>query len=141
MNKPIKRFEIKASRWPWQRRTSMAMLSDPKTEGVGQKYGWRQTDGMGRFGGGWNWALGFESGGWRDTGITIMFNLLFGMVTVRYRTAKGIAQEFRWKEDAERRKREREEGKRREADLRALIAKAASAPRPTPTFDENEIPF
>lgn len=138
MNKPIKRFEIKASRWPWQVRTSMAALSDPKTEGVGQKYGWRQTDGMGRFGGGWNWALGFESGGWRDTGITIMFNLLFGTVTVRYRTAKGIAQELHYQQQRDQWKREREERERQEAERMAAIA---AQPRPTPTFDENEIPF
>lgn len=137
----IKRLEIKASRWPWQRRTSSAILSDPKTEAVGMKYGWRQTDGMGRFGGGWNWALGFESGGWRDTGITIMFNLLFGIVTVRYRTRKGIAQELHYQQQREQWKREREERERQEAARKARMAEIALQPRPAPVFDDNEIPF
>lgn len=137
----IKRIEIKASRWPWQRRTSMAMLSDPKTEGVGMKYGWRQTDGMGRFGGGWNWALGFESGGWRDTGITVMFNLLFGIVTVRYRTRKGIAQELHYQQQREQWKRDREERERQEAARKARIAEIAAQPRSAPVYDDNEIPF
>jgi hypothetical protein len=75
---------VKASRWPWQTRTSAALLSCPKTEAVGQKYGWRTTKGMGRFGGGWNWSLGIEIGG-----STIILNLLFGAIRITWSKPNG----------------------------------------------------
>jgi len=148
----IKRIEIKASRWPWQRRTSMAALSDPKSEGVGMKYGWRQTDGMGRFGGGWNWKFGIDSGGWRGTGITILLNLIFGTVTVHYRTSKGIAQELHYQQQREDRQRAREERARhdesrrheaRERDRTRAEIEAArrAALTPEQRAAEDELPF
>jgi len=73
-------MKITASRFPWQRRTSTALLSDPKTEAVGTRYGWRGTPGMGRFGGGWNWKLGIDVGG-----SSCILNLLVGTVRITWR--------------------------------------------------------
>lgn len=70
-------YQITASRFPWQTRTSMAALSDPKTEGVGMKYGWKPTPGMGRFGGGWQYELGIHIGG-----STVSLQCLVGLVTI-----------------------------------------------------------
>lgn len=79
----IGRFKIKASRWPWQRREGTAMLGDRKTEAAGTLYGWRGTPGMGRFGGGWNWCVGFRAGG-----SSIILELLIGMITISWYRAK-----------------------------------------------------
>lgn len=69
-------LEIVASRWPWQIRTHVAVLSGPD-EKAGDRYGWKPTKGMGRFGGGWNWKLGVNIGG-----STVVFNLLYGMISI-----------------------------------------------------------
>ncbi|RWE59809.1 MAG: hypothetical protein E5V22_11100 [Mesorhizobium sp.] len=100
-----RRFEISASRWPWQ-----------------AGYNWRGmtnctaplNSGDARFGGGWKYKLGVSTGGWRDTGISFMIDLLFGIVTVRYRTRKGVDQELKWRADAVERKQRREDAARRE---------------------------
>lgn len=73
------RITVGASRFPWQKRTGMAMLSDPKTEKAGTRYGWKGTPGMGRFGGGWNWCLGFRLGG-----KTIYIELLIGAIRISW---------------------------------------------------------
>ncbi len=52
-------ISIKAERWPWQEKRWPAFL--------------------GRFGGGWNWSLGFKAGG-----KCIVFNLLVGSIRVRW---------------------------------------------------------
>lgn len=70
-------LSITFSRFPWQRRTIMALLSDPKTEAVGIKYGWRGTPGMGRFGGGWNWKLGIQWGG-----SSVIIDVLVGSIRI-----------------------------------------------------------
>lgn len=70
-------MKITASRFPWQRRKSMAILSDPKTEAVGTRYGWFGSNGMGRFGGGWNWKLGITAGG-----KTMIIDLVFGSIRI-----------------------------------------------------------
>lgn len=70
----FKCLTIKLDRWPGQVRPYSG----------GERYGWRKPDGMGRFGGGWNYCLGFETGGFGPHGITIMFNLLLGMIMVSY---------------------------------------------------------
>lgn len=64
----IGRLQVTASRWPWQ-----------------PGYDWRGTHhyaplnaGGARFGGGWRYKLGVEVGG-----TSVMFNLLYGIVTVR----------------------------------------------------------
>jgi hypothetical protein len=65
------KWEIKASRWPWQ-----------------EGYNWRGMTssaaplnaGGARFGGGWGYKLGIDIGG-----TTIMLNLLFGMVSINPR--------------------------------------------------------
>lgn len=75
----IGRVKITASRFPWQTRAGMGLLSDPKTEKAGTKYGWRGTPGMGRFGGGWNWCLGFRAGG-----KTIYLELLVGAISISW---------------------------------------------------------
>lgn len=51
---------VKAERWPWQPR----------------KEHWFP---MGRFGGGWNWNLGFQAGG-----RCIIFNLLWGSIRITW---------------------------------------------------------
>lgn len=79
------RLTLSSDRWPWDNR----VYGKP-----GEKYGWGQPDGMGRFGGGWNYCLGFETGGWkREYGITIMINLLIGMVMVTYHSREAREKE------------------------------------------------
>lgn len=74
------RLKITASRFPWQHRGSAALLSsDSERKGVGKPYGWRGSDGMGRFGGGWNWCLGFRIGG-----SSIYIELLVGAITISW---------------------------------------------------------
>lgn len=73
------RVTVGASRFPWQKRLGMAALSDPKTEGAGTRYGWKGTPGMGRFGGGWNWCLGFRAGG-----KSIYIELLVGAISISW---------------------------------------------------------
>lgn len=68
--------EITADRWPWQVRKSSAWMATPD-EAKGQKYGWKPTKGMGRFGGGWNWELGVSIGR-----ASVILNLLYGMVRI-----------------------------------------------------------
>lgn len=64
----IGRLEIKASRWPWQ---DYGWFKNSKGTG------WAPLNAtMGRFGGGWHLALGFRQGG-----RTLMFDLLFGVIT------------------------------------------------------------
>lgn len=75
----ISKVKITASRFPWQTRTGMALLSDPKTEGAGTKYGWRGTPGMGRFGGGWNWCIGFRVGS-----KSVYIELLVGAISISW---------------------------------------------------------
>lgn len=70
-------YQITASRFPWQVRTSMGALSDPKTEGIGTKYGWKSTPGTGRFGGGWQYELGIQIGG-----STVLLQCLVGSVAI-----------------------------------------------------------
>ncbi len=80
-----------ASRWPWQ------------------GYGWRSTGGPtaplntsgARFGGGWRYKLGIQIGS-----TTVLLDLLFGMVTLRWESASERAAVARWEaESAERRRR------------------------------------
>lgn len=76
------RIKISASRWPWQKvgmRAALCSDSERKME----RYGWRGTDGMGRFGGGWNWCLGFRIGG-----SSIYIELLWGAITISKPSAK-----------------------------------------------------
>lgn len=54
------KLKITASRWPWQKRGTNI-------------FGMH----MGRFGGGWNYNLGFQIGS-----KTILLNLLFGMICI-----------------------------------------------------------
>lgn len=69
-----RKLKIKASRWPWQ---------ECEIAGYERaKWGWlrnKNSPGFGRFGGGWNWCLGFNAGG-----STIIFNLLFGIVRISW---------------------------------------------------------
>ena len=113
------RLTIKSDRWPW----------DAKVFGNGEKYGWGQPPGMGRFGGGWNWELGFQSGGWKkEYGISVTFNLLYGFVCLTYHSKAYRAKNAR--EEAA--KRAAEAAKKEPAPI------AASFPF-TPASDD--IPF
>lgn len=80
-------WRVRADRWPWQTRKSAAMLSGPQ-EQAGMKYGWKPTDGMGRFGGGWQYRLGIDFSK-REGSFSVMVCLLFGFVSVGY-NRKGI---------------------------------------------------
>lgn len=65
----IGRLKITASRCPWQR-------VGPHWSHQGkapERYGWGHVPGMGRFGGGWNYKLGFQIGG-----RTLIVDWLFG---------------------------------------------------------------
>jgi hypothetical protein len=106
----VRRLEIKATRWPWQ-----------------TGYNWRgmtscsaplNADGA-RFGGGWKYKCGFSTAGWSETGIGISFDLIFGIINIRYRTRRGIEKELRWQEDAKRRRLDREYRERQEAERAA----------------------
>ncbi len=55
----LPKIRIKADRWPWQQNKRSLF--------------------MGRFGGGWNWNLGFQAGG-----RTIILNLLWGSVRISW---------------------------------------------------------
>lgn len=76
---------IRPERFPWQIRRHAAALSSPsEVKAVGAKYGWRATDGTGRFGGGWNWKLGIDFGG-----SSMIINLIFGYVRVTWHKGHG----------------------------------------------------
>lgn len=138
-----RRFEVKASRWPWQ---------------VG--YNWRGmkscsaplNDGGARFGGGWKYKFGFSTAGWSETGIGVSFDLLFGIVSIRYRTRKGMDAERKWQEQRAQWAREREDRARSEARLaeefhernRARAEREAArraALTPEQRQAEDELPF
>lgn len=104
-----RRIEIKAKRWPWQ-----------------QGYNWRgmtnstaplNADGA-RFGGGWKYKIGFSTGGWTKRGIHVSFDLLFGIVSVTYRTSFAIAEDRQLEEQRAKWRREREERDREDARRR-----------------------
>lgn len=59
------RFKVTAKRWPWQ------------------ENGRWNGNGLGRFGGGWNYALGFELGGFKKRS-SIIFNLLYGTIRISW---------------------------------------------------------
>lgn len=61
---------ITAHRWPWQK--------DPNAQQ------------WGRFGGGWQWNLGVMISRPTDTGFTILFNLLYGMIRISFKTKKRL---------------------------------------------------
>jgi len=61
-------LEIKASRWPWQGYGWFSTKNNPKAL--------LNASGA-RFGGGWKWCLGVRIGG-----STMMFDLLFGIITI-----------------------------------------------------------
>lgn len=90
----IKQIKFKADRWPWQpgynwhgMTHSSAPLNQPAPGAKAAP----------RFGGGWQWALGFEASA-SDRGGTILLNLLFGMVRITWRTAKGVEADRRYDE-------------------------------------------
>lgn len=64
-------WEVYATRWPWQHRAA-TWAND---EG---KWGWNP-GGLGRFGGGWQWAIGFNASK-HFRGIVI--DLLFGSIRI-----------------------------------------------------------
>lgn len=72
---------VEASRWPWQstKEIGTGTIWTPQRD----RYGWFCKESMARFGGGWAFALGF-----RTTKSCIMFDLLFGIVKIRYETQK-----------------------------------------------------
>lgn len=87
------RFEIAADRWPWMKRGTPGLLSSYAEKEM-DKWGWKATDGMGRFGGGWNYCFGFRTSGYsKRWGFTLYLELLFGTVSLRYRTAEA-AKDF-----------------------------------------------
>jgi len=61
------KFEIKATRWPWQE------SGNPNTLKA-----WLNPNGA-RFGGGWKYKLGIDIGG-----TTVILNLLFGIVRISW---------------------------------------------------------
>jgi hypothetical protein len=73
------KVNVKAERWPWQKREPHWSHCDMQ----GDKWGWKPIPGMGRFGGGWNYNLGFQIGS-----KTVILNLIFGQVTIRLRRSR-----------------------------------------------------
>lgn len=138
------RIKISADRWPWMNRYH-GMLSTEAERKAGGNYGWGQPDGMGRFGGGWNWNLGFQTGGWSKAyGISIIFNLLYGSVSIQYRSKAHRAKLAAETEAA----RAEEIRKAREASDKRLKAieerQRARAPVVSPAVDDGRstsIPF
>lgn len=77
MQIPYTKIRIKASRWPWMRRTKPALLEFDAREG--DKYGWFKNSTLGRFGGGFQWSLGIQI-----SGVSIHIDLLFGRIVVSW---------------------------------------------------------
>lgn len=77
-----KKLEFSADRWPWQKGYSWRGMADRGAPLNPGKNGWSA-----RFGGGWKYRLGisYASG---DYGRTLMIDLLFGYVKIRYNKIK-----------------------------------------------------
>lgn len=59
---------------------------------------------MGRFGGGWQWELGFQTGSLspqqlKEYGFTLIINLLVASIRINYRTNACIARDLRWEQE------------------------------------------
>lgn len=95
---------IEARRWPWQKAGHTALLNSAKERAM-SKYGWLPTDGMGRFGGGWNWKLGVSMGHLLPTehGWSVHFDLLFGTLDIGYRSVKSAELNRKWKRERQER--------------------------------------
>lgn len=107
-----KRITIKASRWPWQEGYNWQGSTGPSAPLNPRRPGKTASP---RFGGGWSYALGFEFAGGIGQGyVHILFNLLFGMVSVIIRSKRQIEEErVRDEKWAENRKRLKEENEAR----------------------------
>jgi hypothetical protein len=119
---------LKAQRWP------------------GQKgYNWRGMTnstaplnlGGARFGGGWAYKLGIDMGAPSEFGWSILFNLLFGMVSLRFQTAKSIAVDKEWRE----RSRLSEIAKAELARITAETREREAHKEKAPVEADDEIPF
>lgn len=73
-------MKIKLSGWPWQYKENSAILDFNSKVKIGQKWGWKDPGGMGRFGGGWKWKLGITQGG----SVTII-DLVYGSIWIEWR--------------------------------------------------------
>lgn len=73
----IGRITIKATGWPWQIKNHSALLDFDTKVKVGERWGWKDPGGMGRFGGGWRWKLGVMA-----SGRTVIFDLVFGSIRI-----------------------------------------------------------
>lgn len=91
---PVKAFEISASRWPWQSgynwRGSLSSAPLNKADA--------KTGASARFGGGWKYKLGISTAGWKNGGIELLVDLLFGSVRIVVRSAVGIRKEKAFRE-------------------------------------------
>lgn len=90
-----KRIKITAKRFPWQAgynwhgmTNSTAPLNQPMP---GEKA-------APRFGGGWKYKAGFSYSA-SAYGKTLMLDLLFGIVTIAFQSAKGFEADRKWAED------------------------------------------
>jgi len=123
---PIKRLEIRAQRWPWQAgynwhgTTHVALLNPPLPRKKAAP----------RFGAGWKYEFGISVGAWSENGISIILNLIFGMIRIRYRTRQGV--------EAERRRQELREARDRRQE--AVIAKARLSAAVEPQ-NYDDVPF
>jgi hypothetical protein len=143
-----KRFAIKASRWPWQpgynwhgMTNSTAPLNQPLPGELAAP----------RFGAGWKYKLGLAHSG-SKSGFTLMIDLIWGMVTITYRSRYGIERDRRLEEQRAQWRREREERERqhvqrmaeaRERDRQRAEQEAARRASLTPEqlAAEDELPF
>lgn len=118
-------LKVRASRWPWQ------------------GYGWKATGGPtaplnssgARFGAGWRYKLGVAIGG-----TTLHVDLLFGMLSFQWETAKDRAAQARYEADAaERRRKWAAEASEHEAEVARIRAGRAGS---TPAYAVgSDIPF
>lgn len=141
-------IKIKADRWPWQKGynwhgmvNSTAPLNQPKPGAKAAP----------RFGGGWQWALGFEASA-SDLGGTVLLNLLFGMIRISWRTAKGQAADRLYEDqkakalqeiEDRRKRRETDQAAARERDAERAAKEHARRASLTPEqrAEEDEFPF
>lgn len=69
-------MKITFSRWPWQKRPPF--WANPASYKEGDNWGWFNTGGMERFGGGWIAKLGIQI-----SRTTIVLDLVFGSIRIK----------------------------------------------------------
>lgn len=89
MKGTMMRIKFEAKRWPWQKGYNWHGME----EGAMLNPVLRKTNAAPRFGAGWVYGFGIRVGSRHEHGRTILLELIYGFVTIRFLTAKGVAYE------------------------------------------------